>query len=112
MIPEVYRKCLNKTNFYTPAVMGEHASMFWTLKHTEHVPKRRVFSPSVCYLNRALRFHPDQTMLTQIIIAQLSMKHFREHEGVVDEQILRLHNKLQHKFARSGEVFDFAEWAR
>ena len=47
MIPEVYRKCVNKTDFYTPAVMGEHPSMFWTLKHNEHVPRRRVFSPSV-----------------------------------------------------------------
>ena len=59
MIPEVYHKCLDKTTFYTPAVMGETPSMFWTLNHNEHARKKRLFAPSVSndckYLSHFLR---------------------------------------------------------
>lgn len=40
------------------------------------------------------------------------MKHFREHEGVIDERIIKLHDELNQRFAQTGQVFDFAEWAR
>ncbi|MCJ1264973.1 hypothetical protein MMC22_004848 [Lobaria immixta] len=40
------------------------------------------------------------------------MKHFREHEGVIDERIIKLHYELNQRFAQTGQVFDFAEWAR
>ena len=40
------------------------------------------------------------------------MKHFREHEGIINEEIVKLIHKLRSKFARNGGVFDFAEWAR
>lgn len=40
------------------------------------------------------------------------MKYFREHEEVVNEQIVNLNDILRHKIAQNGEVFDFAEWAR
>lgn len=43
---------VHKTDFYTPAVMGEQPWMFWTRKQSEHVPKRRVFSPSVRAFSR------------------------------------------------------------
>ncbi|KAI4138249.1 MAG: hypothetical protein LQ341_004751 [Variospora aurantia] len=49
MIPEVYQKCLDKTTFYTPAVMGETPSMFWTLNHKDHALKKRLFAPSVSH---------------------------------------------------------------
>lgn len=49
MIPEVYQKCVDKTTFYTPAVMGETPSMFWTLNHKDHALKKRLFAPSVSH---------------------------------------------------------------
>lgn len=40
------------------------------------------------------------------------MKYFREHEGVIDERIMKLQEVLRRKFAHTEEVFDFAKWAR
>ena len=32
------------------------------------------------------------------------MKHFGEHEGVIDEQIVKLNDKLRHNFAQNNEI--------
>ena len=40
------------------------------------------------------------------------MKVFRKHEAVVDERIIKLQETFWQKFARTGKVFDFAEWTR
>ena len=113
LIPEVYQKCDDKTTFYTPAIMGETPSKFWTLKHKEHALKKRLFAPSV-----SMNFRKAHTLLqaseTQYAetIVYLSMKFFRDHEAVVDERIIKLQETFEQEFARTGEVFDFAEWTR
>ncbi len=40
------------------------------------------------------------------------MKYFRDHESVIDERIIKLRETFRRKFTQTGEVFDFAEWAR
>ena len=70
MIPEVYHKCVDKTAFYTPAVMGDTPSIFFTLKHKEHALKKRLFAPSVSLIpeNDSKMLKVAETELAENII--------------------------------------------
>ena len=48
MLPDVYHRYADKSDFYTHGVMGERAPTFQTLDHHEHSLRRRIIAPSVC----------------------------------------------------------------
>ncbi|KAI4171236.1 MAG: hypothetical protein LQ343_004442 [Gyalolechia ehrenbergii] len=56
MIPLVYHRKADKDDFWTHGALGEHAPTLQTLKHTEHVKKRRMVSA-------AAKFKLDQRVL-------------------------------------------------
>ena len=47
MLPEVYHRYADKSDFYTHGIMGESAPTFQTLHHHEHALRRKIIAPSV-----------------------------------------------------------------
>ena len=48
MLPQVYHKSVDKSEFYTPGVMGDKVTaMVQILNHKEHSLRRRIIAPLV-----------------------------------------------------------------
>ena len=48
MLPQVYHKSANKTEFYTPGILGDKVTaMVQILNHKEHSLRRRIIAPLV-----------------------------------------------------------------
>ena len=48
----------------------------------------------------------------KVLTEQFSMSNLKKLEGEVDEAIVQFENILREKFAKPGEIFDFAKWAK
>ena len=51
MLPDVYHRYADKSDFYSHGVMGERVPTLQTLDHHEHAVRRRITAPSVCSCN-------------------------------------------------------------
>lgn len=47
LLPQVYHRQVDKTDFYSSGILGEIAPPFQTLKHRDHAAKRKRIAPSV-----------------------------------------------------------------
>ena len=88
LLPEVYHRRVDKTDFYSTAILGELAPPFQTLKHEEHAAKRKRIAPS------------------------FSMTNLKRLESDVDESVREIITIFREKFARTGQALDFACWAQ
>lgn len=88
LLPEVYHRRVNKTDFYSTGILGEIPSIFQTITHEVHAANRKRIAPS------------------------FSMTNLRRFEGKVDGQIAELCRVFRTKFAQTGKELDFACWAR
>ena len=88
LLPLVYHRRVDKTDFYSTGILGEIPPPFQTLKHEEHAAKRKRVAPS------------------------FSMTNLRRFEGEVDVHITELCRIFRNKFASTGKELDFACWAQ
>ena len=88
LLPEVYHRHVDKTDFYSTGILGEIAPPFQTLKHEDHAAKRKRVAPS------------------------FSMTNLRRFEGEVDVHIAELCGIFRARFAQTGKPLDFACWAQ
>ena len=61
LLPKVYHRFVDKTDFYSTGILGEPAPPFQTQPHAEHAAKRKRIAPSVimkAYWN-LIRGRPD-----------------------------------------------------
>ncbi len=59
MIPLVYHRNVDKNDFWTPAVLGEHPPLVQTLDHRDHAKKRKIIAPIVSPSNQLNLARPD-----------------------------------------------------
>jgi len=88
LLPEVYHRRVDKTDFYSTGILGETAPPFQTLKHSDHAAKRKRIASS------------------------FSMSNLRRLESEMDEHIGELISIFREKFANTGRPVDFACYAQ
>ncbi|KAG0158664.1 hypothetical protein PDIDSM_6183 [Penicillium digitatum] len=86
-LPELYHRNADKTGHYITGSFGETESLFNMRSHKTHAGFRK---------------H---------IAGPYSFSNIKKMEPLVDERITQWIGKLNEKFAKSGEAFDFAWWA-
>ncbi|TAQ85503.1 hypothetical protein B7494_g6168 [Chlorociboria aeruginascens] len=88
LLPEVYHRRVDKTDFYSTGILGETAPPFQTLKHKDHAAKRKRIAHS------------------------FSMTNLRRLESEMDDHIKELVDLFRVKFAVPGKPVDFACYAQ
>lgn len=88
LLPTVYHRRVNKTDVYTPGVLGDTAPPFQTLHWREHARKRKRVASSFALSN----------------LVKL--------EGQVDERVLEWTTAVGRRFADTGANMDFAAWSQ
>ena len=88
LLPEVYHRRVDKTDFYSTGILGDIPPPFQTLKHEDHAAKRKRVAPS------------------------FSMTNLKRFEGEVDDHIEELCSLFREKFAKTKLPLDFACWAQ
>ncbi|RAK91925.1 cytochrome P450 monooxygenase [Aspergillus costaricaensis CBS 115574] len=88
LLPVVYHRRADKTEFYSTGILGDIPPPFQTLKHEDHAAKRKRIAPS------------------------FSMSNLRRLESDMDVRILEFCSTLRTKHAKTGDPLDFAEYAQ
>jgi cytochrome P450 len=88
LLPEIYHRRVDKTEFYSTGILGEIAPPFQTLKHEEHAAKRKRIAPS------------------------FSMSNLRRLESDMNVRILEFNKTLREKHAKTDKSLDFAQYAQ
>ncbi|KAL2042252.1 hypothetical protein N7G274_004740 [Stereocaulon virgatum] len=88
MIAQVYHRKVDKDDFWTHGALGEHPPMLQTKDHEEHVKKRKIIAPV------------------------LSWKSLLRFESWVDEETLRLRNKIKQRYVEPKRDINLADWIK
>ncbi|MCJ1424479.1 hypothetical protein MMC29_002367 [Sticta canariensis] len=88
LLPIVYHKNVDKTDFYSTGILGEIAPPFQTLNHKEHAEKKK-----------------------RIAFA-FSLSNLKKFEGEVDKALMQFDVVLKEKFAKPSKRLDIAEWVK
>ncbi|KAI1496961.1 cytochrome P450 monooxygenase [Biscogniauxia marginata] len=88
LLPAVYHRRVDKTDVYTPGVLGDTAPPFQTLPWREHARKRKRVAGSFALSN----------------LVKL--------EGQVDERVVEWTTAISRRFADTGAKMDFAAWSQ
>ncbi|RYP36604.1 hypothetical protein DL767_003308 [Monosporascus sp. MG133] len=88
LLPTVYHRRDDKTDVYTPGVLGDTAPPFQTLPWLEHTRKRKRVASSFALSN----------------LVKL--------EGQVDERVIEWTTTVGRRFADTGARMDFAAWSQ
>ncbi|KAL2864829.1 cytochrome P450 [Aspergillus lucknowensis] len=86
-LPEIYHRNADKTGHYITGAFGETESMFNMRSHKTHASFRKHAA------------------------APYSFSNVKRMEPLIDLRILDWINKLEEKYVRTGDVFDFSWWA-
>ena len=88
MLPAVYHRQVDKTDVYTPGVLGDIAPPFQTLPWREHARKRKRIAGSSSLYN----------------LVKL--------EGQIDDRVVEWTSTVGRRFADTGTKMDFAAWSQ
>ncbi|KAL8836148.1 MAG: hypothetical protein Q9176_006478 [Flavoplaca citrina] len=88
LLPRIYYRKVDKTDFYTAGVLGELAPPFQTIKHEEHAAKRKRTANSFTLTN------------------------LKPLESQIDARVVQWTSVLNERFAETGFRMDFAAWSQ
>jgi cytochrome P450 len=88
LVPVVYHRNADKSDFYSPGVLGRTRPPFQTQDHKEHAAKRKR------------------------IAASFQISSLRKLEADVDETIEELFTQWEKRFAASGKPLDISDWIK
>lgn len=104
-LPDIYHRNADKTGHYITGSFGETESLFNMRSHKTHAAFRKHLAGPVSFLNATIdNDHGVDTL-------QYSFTNVKKMEPLVDARIREWIDKLDEKFAQTGETFDFSWWA-